>query len=228
MKLILVQSIIFILFFGIGTLFQNCANSNFFKTTDQNNNILPQNHPDLTPSSSSNSGVITLIDHKTIQSFFYSIFINEGSSQKTINELSIILSSEIIMQQNTFGYPCDPISSGDFSECNYSLANLSTPLSQSSSTIREASRVQTCRRITSNNDLLLAAIENIHAQNEFPNSSSILKALRLFYPALSEVDEPLNALIVLSNQMAQNEEDHFTQWRLIINIICESPYWELL
>lgn len=221
-------SLIFLGFFGVGSIFQNCANHNFLNPAKSNSNPLPVSHPDVEPFTESSSSSIGLIDQKGVKSALMEIFLNEGVTEEENSAFSNLFAVEITMQQHMFGRPCDAIAAGTTLECGHNLNNLTLGMSQSSSTIREASRIQLCRRLLSRDGLLNPILLRLGGFNQVPNGENLGRAVQLFYPAWENHPEVVSALSNLDYQMARQGEPLKNRWALILSSLCDSPYWEIL
>jgi hypothetical protein len=228
MKSSLLQLSLFFLFFAIGGTFQNCSNQNFLHPNKSPTHNLPANHPAIEGFNATSSSTIALLDRKGIESVFRDVFINEGVTENEQTAFDNIFAAEILTQQHMFGRPCDAVATGTMLDCNYNLANLSQGMDQSSSTVREASRIQLCRRLVSRKGLLIPLLSRLGVLNQSPSESSIQSAIELFYPRWDNPAEARLALMKLDAQMANRNESIQNRWSLIISTICESPFWEVL
>lgn len=219
---------IFIGFFGISSVFQNCANHNFLNPNKTSTNSLPVNHPNVEAFSEGSSSNIALIDRKGVETLLAEIFINDGVSESEQTAFSNLFAAEILVQQHMFGRPCDAIASGSTLDCGYNLGNMTNGMSQSSSTIREASRIQLCRRLLSREGLLNPLLARLGVIDQAPNAENLQRAIQLFYPPWENSTEVIGALANLDSQMARNGETLKNRWTLILSTLCDSPYWEIL
>ena len=214
----------------IGSIFQNCSNHNFKLVDSSPRVLLPIDHPSFPEVESSPSAELALIDQKGILTMLEEVFLSDDISEDGHIQFSRIFSSQIKNQQHMFGRPCDILATGDFADCANNFTNLSIGMSQSSSTIRSATLIQTCRSLVSQNELMQQLMIRLEVQNS--NGPERIQALRsaihLFYPAWENIDPILQSLQNVDSQMEKNGEGNQKRWMTIINILCESPYWGLL
>jgi hypothetical protein len=229
MKTKLVYSFVFFAFFTFGSVFQNCSNQNFLVPTS-GGNVIPMSHPEVqtfAPPTGSVT-VLPLIDRKGVQSILSEVFLSSGTIEPDNTAFNNLFASEILLQQHMFGRPCDVVTTGSFLDCGYNLSNLTIGMNQSSSTIREASRIQLCRRLVSHDSLFNNLLHRLGVTNQAADVASLQRAIQLFYPAWENSISALQALLGLVTKMASQGEDSQSQWRLVVATLCESPYWEIL
>lgn len=169
-----------------------------------------------------------MIDQKGVQTFLSEIFINDGVSDEGKNNFSKFFAAEIIPQQHTFGRACDITTTGLFSQCNLNLANLSNGMSMTSSTIREASRIQLCRRLVTDESFLAPLLSRLNVSGDEISETMIQNAAFLFYPAWDSHPEIISSLKKLELEMLNSGESFSSRWKIILDVLCESPYWEIL
>lgn len=218
---------LFVVVFVVGSTFQNCAKHNFVESS-VNLSSLSQSHPDLEPVLEKTTSEILLIDRVGVNSLLSDVFLTNVSSASDIAAFQNLFSAEVLLQQHMYGHPCDIVANGSTLDCGYNFANLTIGMSQSSSTIREASRVQMCRRLVAQDGLLNTLVARIRGKDVTPTSESLQTAIQLFYPAWEDNGEIVSALQSLDYKMAVSSESIKDRWRVIILTICESPYWEIL
>lgn len=217
----------------IGVWFQNCS---AFMSPQENreefnsNGFLSVSHPNATPITEKTSVGITLVDQLGVTSTLENIFQADSSSSSDRKAFIDLIRAEIRPQQHAFGRPCDIIATGNYSDCFYNLTNLEMGMWKSTSTIREASRIQLCRRLVANNSLLKTAVNQVTGKDLTPTEDSLKKAVKLFYPAWEDdsLGNVVQALVALDYKMAMNSEPISDRWRMVFVTICETPYWEIL
>lgn len=233
MKSGLLYPTLFISTLLIGVWFQNCS---AFMSLQENrkesssNGFLSVNHPDVTPTAERTSVGITLIDQLGVTSTLENIFQTESSGSSDRKAFFDLIHAEIHPQQHAFGRPCDIIATGNYSDCFFNLTNLEMGMWKSTSTVREASRIQLCRRLVANNNLLNTAVNQVKGKDLTPTEASLRKVVTLFYPAWEDdsLGNVIQALVALDYKMALNSEPIFDRWRMVFVTICETPYWETL
>lgn len=227
MKNRILYGILFLIFFVVGSTFQNCANHSFVENS-VNLSSLSQDHPDPQPVLEKSTSELLLIDRVGVHSLLSEVFLTNVLNATDIAAFHGLFNAEVLLQQHMYGHPCDIIASGSTLDCGYNYANLTIGMSQSSSTIREASRVQMCRRLVAQDGLMNTLVARIKGEDVTPTSESLQRAIQLFYPSWEDNGEIIIELQSLDYKMAMNSESTKDRWRMIILTICESPYWEIL
>lgn len=221
--------IILIAGFSIGAFFQNCSKMDFSQSSDPKIQSLSTHHPDLISQfETSQNAEIILMDRLGVQSKLENIFIDKEISGEPLGTFNKIVNKELISQQHTFGRSCDYLSSGSMNECYSNTANFSLPMYQNSSTIRVASKIQTCRGLVSKDDLFLGFLKKYQFSENEISEFEINKLIKIFFPASEFSDQDLEYLIALNLEMQNQGEHPFTRWRVLFSTLCESPYWEIL
>ena len=221
---------------GIGLLvslgFQNC--SGFFSgksgSDDQSTLDLPSGHP-AEPDpiiAAVATGSIVLGDRDFLESVFRDVFDSSIGTADTRNYLNAVLNQEFGPTQQMLGRSCNPLEEGTTERCGGQLTNVNIAMQASTSAIREAARIQVCRRVLANDSLLNIAVLKVRGQQSTPNKASVVAAVGLFYPTLEDTQDLGQKLQEMDQVMAQNAETEKNRWRLIFLTLCEAPTWQIL
>ncbi|MBN8536283.1 MAG: hypothetical protein J0M15_04485 [Deltaproteobacteria bacterium] len=211
--------------------FQNCSQlSSSGNQTENMPAALEVSHPDPAPNLEKTATGITLIDRVGVTSVLENVFLSGLSSEADRNTFFDLINAEIRPQQHAFGRPCDIVAQGTFADCFYNLTNLEMGMWKSTSTVRESSRIQLCRRLVATDSLLNSAVNQVKGQDLTPNVTSLQKTVQLFYPAweAESITNVVQALVTIDNKMAVNSETMLDRWRLVFLSVCETAYWEIL
>ncbi len=208
------------------TLFQNCGQ---FTAINSSSEQLSPNHPPIEVKVSSVTRDRMLLgDGFFVMSVFRDVFLDETSNNDIINFVEYVLREEILSAQTEFGRACSVFNDGAAQNCNYNIFNQSIAMKSSSSSLREAARLQTCQRLVNNDYVLGGLINKVKGSSEVPNSTSIAKIVQLFFPALESKDEYVQPLLKLEASMAKGSEAVIDRWRIMVLSVCEEPGWQLL
>jgi hypothetical protein len=208
--------------------FQNCTSS-FLSARSSTSVNLPFTHPDTESRIQSGvaKGTLPLGDRDFLHSVFANIF--ASNDQNVINFLNAVMNQEFGEVQGMLGRPCEVASDGSAIPCNSSFANIDVAMGASTSSIREAARIQSCRRLFANDTMLAVAIG--HARGGTvgePDPLGISTAIRLFYPAQDTVQEIAGDLEQFNEKMIQGGETAANRWRALFLVLCEAPTWQIL
>lgn len=143
-----------------------------------------------------------------------------GSTQSTIN-LWVGNFSGI------FGYPCNPRGRFGLSDCGGITLATMNPLPD---TLRTSNKSQLCLTLTSNPTFLQNALMKIDKRPSQPDLTSITQLLTLFYRSENDFSFLANQLLIVDKQIKSAEPTitDLDRWRILTNMICESPDWEIL
>lgn len=221
--------IIIVLCSPTALLFQNCTGVGSPPPPFSAYN-LAYNHPDPNTSSSGvlAQGHIVMGDQEYLQSVFVDVFSVPDQDPNVTGYIAAVIQQEFLPEQFMLGRPCDPFETGDLSGCNYLVSNIENVMLASSSAIREAARIQVCRRLLANNYVLANAISKVQGDQDTPNDMSVIAAIRLFYPASDNALAVQSALLSMDETMAAASENVTDRWRLLFLTLCESPSWQIL
>lgn len=144
--------------------------------------------------------------------------------------LDFVLNTEIRPAQHLYGRPCNPYESGDSLDCELIVGNASLGMAASSSSGREASRLQTCLWLSASEETLNVALSKVAGSASEPSALTAMEVVRHFYPAADEtlVNEAVAALVTLDQRMVAAGETARDRWRLQLLAVCESVGWEML
>lgn len=208
--------------------FQNCGGS-FMSAKASSSVNLPFGHPgtELQIASGVAKGTLPLGDIDYVQSVFADVFQSKDPNVRGFIET--LRYQEFGEVQAMMGRPCEVSTDASFYPCNNSLANVDIAMGATTSAIREAARIQTCRRYIANDTMLATAIGNAR-DGSFgpPDSMGVSKAIRMFFPASDEAQEALGELMQLDEKMKAAGETPADRWRMIFLTLCESPAWQVL
>ncbi len=205
--------------------FQNCsARHEITKSIN-----LPLNHPPL-ESVDGLEARPPIGDRDYVESVFKDVFLSSDSALSEIQAVEYYLNSEFLYSAHLWGRPCDPYESGDLSLCGYVYANADLDMAARTSSGREASRLQLCRWMVTNDTLLNRAKAKVADNDPTPNADSVSKVVKLFYPALEETPlaSAIAALLDLDRAMARANESVVDRWRILFLTVCETPGWVVL
>jgi hypothetical protein len=214
--------------------FQNCSKFavTFAGASSKSQSVdsLPFNHPDVTIAAQGAvvTGNIKIGDRDYLESVFTDVFASPKLTREEIGYLNAVLNQEFGTTQQLLGRSCDPIETGTADRCYGQLTNADTVMLANSTSIREAARIQVCRRLFANDSLLGVVIGKIQASETTPSAETVTAAIELFYPAQDSALGVLPALLNLDQQMAAASESVSDRWRLIFLTVCESPTWQVL
>lgn len=214
--------------------FQNCS-QNFSVTASSYN--LPINHPSISDTTDVlpeppvvASSKILIGDQRFLESAFREAFLTPQSPSNETGFLDAVLYQELWREQHLLGRGCDPIEGGDNTSCNPSLGNANLGMNASTSSGREAARLQVCRRVIANDVMLARAVGKVGDWNRGPDVASIPEIIRLFYPNTDQdiVDATAAKLNELNTEMQMGGESVLNRWKLMFLTVCESSGWEVL
>lgn len=210
-------------------LFQNCAANPFGRPISLN---LPSNHPSV--EAQAEAALVTskpvMGDGQYIRSVFEDVFLSPSSSADARNRVAAYLNAELLPTLHLWGRACDPMEMGSIDACYASVSNSQLAHDPSTSSGREAARLQTCRRLTSDSVTLNEVVQKVKGNETAPSATSASGIVRLFYPTWSEgeVSQVQTKLSELDLQMAKSAEKVEDRWRVMVLSVCESSGWELL
>lgn len=220
----------------LATVFQNCSGSPFagMRSSPSNSvqaeNPLPFEHPatEIQPQGDPVSGQLILGDRLYLQSVFRDVFTPPGSAADVVNYVETVLYQEFVPVQGALGRACDVNQDGTLDDCGASVPNLDIKMNAGTSSIREAARLQVCRRLLGNNRILETMVSQVKGNQATPNATSISALVFLFFPA-ENVPASLNSkLMELDQEMAEAGESLETRWSILFLTVCESPAWQVL
>jgi hypothetical protein len=203
--------------------FQNCTKG--FSSAGKGSD-LPLGHPD--------TGLVIMQSHvvlgdrEYLESAFSNVFSQAGVTSGQSGYLANVLLQEFLPQQGSLGRACDPLYDGSIENCYYLIDNANINMSAASSSIREAARIQVCRRLLANDLLLQAMIGQVSGNQSTPNAQSVTAIIQQYYPAKDSAPSLIDSLLNLDATMAKQGESTADRWRLIFLALCESPEWEVL
>ena len=218
----------------IGLLFQNCAQG--FSVNQLTFN-LPINHPSIHEASEEvqvappvATSKLVIGDQLFLESAFREAFLSPDSPPNETGFMDYLFAEEFRREQHLLGRGCDPIEFGDGTPCNGILNNASISMSPSTSSGREAARLQICRRVISNDVMMARVIRKVSAGDTTPNATSIEAIVRLFYPNMDQevVNQSVLALGELDYGMTKGNERILDRWKILLLTVCESSGWEAL
>ncbi len=208
-------------------LFYNCGSPKHMVSTSDSS--LPQSHPPLASSASGlTQNRLLLGDAFYVLSVFRDVFTFENSSEGVRTFVEKVLTEEILTVQGEYGRACSVFHDGSLEKCNGILYNQSLTMKSTSSSLREAARIQTCQRLVSNDTVLMELINRIRKTTTTPSRQSIEMILKLFFPTQDSTQDFIEPLLKLDQKMAEASEKTIDRWRLITLAICEEPGWQLL
>lgn len=217
-------------------VFQNCSGTPFSgmrsypSNAVQADNPLPFDHPTTEISNQGDpvSGKLVMGDRLYLESAFRDIFIPPDSPTNVVNYVEAVLFQEFAPIQSALGRACDINQDGTSDDCLGSTANVDIKMSAGTLPIREAARIQVCRRILGNNTMVELMINQVKGNQPTPNDVSVAALINLFFPA-QNAPLSLNAkLIELDQFMATSGESVKDRWAILFLTVCESPAWQVL
>lgn len=168
---------------------------------------------------------VPLGDRLYIESVLREIFYDADSAP----HFNGTLYDELRTSQHLFGRPCSPYETGDLDDCQHAIANANFAMHATSSSAREATRLQICRWYTAADKTLLAAVRKTGApENQPPDEAASAAVVRLFYPEIEESVVAETAVALRALDAAAAGESAIHRWRLQFLAVCESPGWEML
>lgn len=212
--------------------FQNCTGfvSAPSGQSSESSLDLPFDHP-TTPVSVTGAvatGNILIGDRDFLESVFIDVFDSPTASQNVRGYINAVLIQEFGPTQQMLGRSCDPLEQGTLYHCSGQISNVDIAMVPTSSAIREAARVQVCRRLIANDDVLANVLAKIQGRQSTPNEASVTAAIQLFYPAQESALQVGDKLLQMDEVMAENVETVKNRWRLILLTLCEAPTWQIL
>jgi hypothetical protein len=222
---ILLFVISFALSFGF---FQACSKSPFgseHKVTQE----LSVSHPDLGPSLKANFGQtrIPVADLPLIISRLLVSFFGEDQDEYSSAAQANLLKAELVPVQQAVGGICEIARVGSQQDCNFNTVHLGNKLISATSTLREAARIQACMRLTSDAGSLNALVTRIQGNSSGPEYFSIEALVQQFYPEGNPASLA-NKLISVDRNLASANESVTNRWRFLVQLVCESPGWQVL
>ncbi len=126
-----------------------------------------------------------------------------------------------------FGYPCNPSGKNGTSDCGGTTL---APMNPKPDTLRASHKAQLCLSLTSQDSFLQAALSKIENLPSAPDGASIDQLLKLFYRGDEELSVLVSHLVSIDRQIKTDDPNiaDIDRWRLLTNMVCESPGWELL
>ncbi len=166
-----------------------------------------------------------------IASVMREVFSSSNLSSEGRRRLETILLDKVTANRANFGGACDlmdPGTTSDFNAaCGNSKDNAGLPFHTSSTTAREAWRIQVCGLLTSDDEILNSAVAKVK-NSSAPDFDAIANIVDLFYPAETELDAVTSGLNRLEAAMRSRGETAQNRWRLLFYAVCETPYWQIL
>ena len=218
---------------SFGTIYQNCGNGFMF---GQRVSELPSTHPpvesagDMQGEAVQTKTKLLIGDQRFLSSAFREAFLTPESDGNEKGFLEAVLVQEFHTEQHLLGRGCDPIESGDGGVCAGIINNASIAMSPSTSSGREAARLQVCRRVIANDQMMRRVVAKISPKDITPTPETLEEIVRLFYPNTDQevVDASVNQLVALDYEMAKGSERILDRWKLLVLTVCESSGWEML
>lgn len=226
-KTFFIYSTVFIGVFFFTLLFQNCGQ---FTATSSSSEQLSPNHPpiEIEQKASVTRDRLLLGDAFYVMSVFRDVFAGENSHPDITGFVEYVLREEILSAQTEFGRACSLFHDGALQNCNGNVFNQSINMKSSSSSLREAARLQTCQRLVNNDYVLTQLINKVKGSSDAPTKESVSRIVLLFFPALDSTKDFETSLLKLETRMVAGAEPVIDRWRLIVFSVCEEPGWQLL
>ncbi len=145
----------------------------------------------------------------------------------TSNSTASISSAWVGNYSGIFGYPCNPRGKNGTSDCGGSTL---APMIPKPDTLRASHKAQLCLSLTSQDSFLQAALSKIENIPAVPDAASIDQLLKLFYRGDEDLSALVSQLVIVDKQVKTDDPTitDIDRWRLLTNMVCESPGWELL
>ena len=218
---------------SFGAIYQNCGNGFMY---GQRSVELPSTHPSIESAEDTQSTAVQtktkllIGDQRYLSSAFREAFLTPESDANEKGFLEAVLVQEFHSEQHLLGRGCDPIEHGDGGVCAGIINNASIAMSPSTSSGREAARLQVCRRVIANDTMMRRLVAKISPKDITPTAETLEEVVRLFYPNTDQevVDASVNQLIALDYEMAKGSERILDRWKLLVLTVCESSGWEML
>ncbi len=220
---------VFILSFGFVTsVFQNCSAPEHAQS-DVVSVDLPSNHPagDDQGVTANYGGTRTpLMDTEQITDSMKMAF-NPNADANLNTYIEAVSNLELRPMMHLVGGSCEPARRGNLEECAGSISHLADLLVSSTSSTREAARIQVCLRLTSNAGLVGVVVNQVKGASPGPEDESIRLLAAQFYP--EGLSEPVvQKLIWADRELASRNATLLDRWRFLTQLLCESPNWEVL
>lgn len=210
-------------------MFQNCGRVfTGFSESEEASLALPLEHPSIERETKTAvaKGELRMGDRDFIESVFLDVFSSGDPGAQGF--LEAVLYQELAVNQHVLGRSCEPAEDGSSHDCAGAMPNMDLPMDPKTSSIREAVRIQTCRRLLANDTMLGIVIQKTKGPGPAPDAASIEKAIRLFYPAQDSAQEAARMIMKMDEQIARDGNNDYDRWRAVLLILCESPTWQML
>lgn len=234
MKIKILATLIISIF--VVVVFQNCSSSllpgmrSMPSTAEQAKNPLPFEHPDpdIGYQGKPVSGQMVIGDRLFLQSVFRDVFAPPGSPANIVEYVDAVIYQELGQVQTALGRSCDINQDGTTDDCFSAFQNVDIKMNAGTSSIREAARIQVCRRILGNATMVQSMISQVKGNQPTPNDQSIAAIVYLFFPADNAPSTLHSSLKELDQNMAEGGESVADRWAILFLTVCESPAWQVL
>lgn len=218
----------------VGTLFglfQNCGMQGFrVRGGDVMTFDLPSDHPPTPdqPVIAPASGSLVLGDRDFLESYLFDVFAAVPANSGYEGYLQEVMYQEFMGIQQLLGRPCDPLRMGTNRVCGYRTSNMLVAASPASYSMREAARIQVCRRILANDSVVSVLRSKIGTDTFTPSATTLPAAYALFFPAGELSESVKEAFVQLDEAMVDGNESEISRWRAIFLTLCEVPTWQVI
>lgn len=208
-------------------LFQNCS-AIMAPENDETSSKAPSNIS--TPASHPNDEMIKPTSQKPIlanREYINELLSEVFETPETAGSAAGLIRTWVYTQSGIFGYPCNPKGSLGTGDCGGTLLASMNPAAD---TLRASHKSQLCLSLTGNPTFLQNALMKIDNRPATPDISSLQQLVKLFYRGEDDVLSVANGLLQVDKNL-KIEDPTITdidRWRLLTNMVCESPNWELL
>lgn len=220
------------LFLAVGVsvqLFQNCSAVMSPEDEGSYSSRFPSTGLS-TPTDHPNDAVVKPTSQRPVlanREYIFQLFSEVFETPQTANSASSTIKAWVGNHSGIFGYPCNPKGPNGVGDCGGSdLA----PMNPQSDTLRASHKAQLCLTLTSNQTFLQNALSKIDNRPAQPDLQSIHQIIKLFYRGEEDMLGLANELLVFDQSVKETDPMITTidRWRLLVNMVCESPNWELL
>lgn len=195
--------------------------------TEINSLVLALNYSpgNITPVTTERSS--RLMARRYMVSVLKEVFQAEGFKDTTFHRhIAPVETSPII-----FGTGCNIYSTFSGGDCGgATLNNTGAPFFADSTTVRQLDQLQVCEKLTSESLTFNSAVKNAGGLSADLKVIALTPAhvnniISLFYPDREIGAQKRTILMNFQSQLTSSKQTVTTQWRLMLQLICEQPEW---
>lgn len=218
---------VFIFFFSIGFgLFQNCA-MRAFNSAGSLEQPLSMSHPSVEVNNNYGQTRVPVLDLPQIETRMTVSFLGVDDASGSRDYINAVTNAELWPVQQVVGGICEVALTGTLENCNFNQAHLGNHLYSTTSSTREAARMQVCMHLTSDDNSLMALVNRIQGPSPAPELESLESLVEQFNPDYDST-ALVTKLLEVDRQMAMSNESIRDRWRFMAELVCESPAWQVL